>query len=69
MSIVNELIQKTEKTVEYKIFADAGEIGKGYKFFQNANDKFPILTIDFTYKSCINNDKYIFIAYIRKIEN
>jgi len=69
MTIVNELIQKTEKKENFKIFADAGEVGSGYEFFQNTNDTFPILTINFIYKSCTNKDKHIYIAYIRKIED
>jgi len=67
MIIVNEIIQKTEKFENFKIFANAGEIGYEYKFFQNSNDKFPIVIIDFINKSCTENDKYIFIAYLRKL--
>ncbi|MEX0812330.1 MAG: hypothetical protein WD048_08940 [Chitinophagales bacterium] len=67
-TIVKELKQLTEKTEKYKTYADAGKVGYGYQFFKNKNDKFPILTIDFTDKSCTGTENYMFIAYIRKID-
>lgn len=67
-TIVKELKELTEKTEKYKNYADAGKVGYGYQFFKNKNDKFPISTIDFTDKSCSGTENYMFIAYIRKMD-
>jgi hypothetical protein len=68
-ALVKEIKRLTEKTEKYKSYADAGQVGYGYHFFLNKNDEFPVLTIDFTDKSCTGTQNYIFIAYIRKIKN
>ena len=63
-TIVKSLKKLTPKNSEYDIYSSAGKIGKGFDFYRDKKDKYPLITVHLNESNCLGHDNYIYIAYI-----
>ena len=68
-AITNDLTKITAKNLKYDTYADSGKIGYGCKFYKNVNDSIPIIEVNMMLENCTESTNYIFITYIRNVEN
>lgn len=67
--ITDNLIKLTAKNLTYDIHAESGKIGSGYKFYKNINDSIPIIEVNLILENCTESTNYIYITYLRNLEN